>query len=141
MMKRLILSIYDLFKKRPAMAWTIFLTITLASVCSLLTLTYKEDISDFLPLDEKNQTALSVYQDISGAGKIYAIVATKDTTAVDPQELADGVESFTANVERLDSLHYVSDITKEIDMEKMLGVTDVIYDNIPFFLTDRKSVV
>lgn len=137
MMKRLILSIYDLFKKRPAMAWTIFLTITLASVCSLLTLTYKEDISDFLPLDEKNQTALSVYQDISGAGKIYAIVATKDTTAVDPQELADGVESFTANVERLDSLHYVSDITKEIDMEKMLGVTDVIYDNIPFFLTSN----
>ncbi|MDE6121585.1 MAG: hypothetical protein K2F63_07315, partial [Muribaculaceae bacterium] len=63
---------------------------TTALILSILSLTYKEDISDFLPLDEKNQTALSVYQDVSGANKIYVIISTKDTLDVSPQELADG---------------------------------------------------
>lgn len=66
-MNKLILKIYDIFKKIPAIAWGLFFVITAALIYLVLTLTYKEDISDFLPLDEKNQTALSVYQDISGA--------------------------------------------------------------------------
>lgn len=135
-MTRLILRIYDLFRKRPFIGWGIFLVMTSALVISLLTLGYKEDISDFLPLDEKNQTALSVYQDVSGANRIYAIIATKDTTDVDPEELADGVETFAANVDKCDSLRYLSSVMKEIDLKKMMGITDIIYENIPLFLTD-----
>ena len=131
------LRLYDLFKQRPLLAWVLFLVSTVALVLSFLRLGYKEDISDFLPLDEKNHTAMSVYQDISGANKIYAIISTRDTTEVDPQELADGVEAFAANIEQLDSLRYLSDVMKEVDMEKMLGITDIIYEKIPYFLTDK----
>ena len=136
-MSRLTLYIYDLFKRRPVLAWGLFLVSSLALLLSFLTLGYKEDISDFLPLDEKNHTALSVYQDISGANKIYAIISAKDTTDIDPQELADGVEAFSENLMNMDSLHYISDIMKEIDMDKMLGVTEAVYENIPYFLTDE----
>ena len=135
-MNRLILRIFDAFSKSPAVAWGIFVALTTALVCSVLTLSYKEDISDFLPLDEENQTALSVYQDVSGANKIYAIIAVRDTADVDPQELADGVELLAGNIESLDSLHYVGDIMKQVDMDKMLGVADMVYENIPYFLTE-----
>lgn len=121
-MNGLILKIYDVFKKSPLLAWGLFLVLTVALVCSVLTLSYKEDISDFLPLDEKNQTALSVYQDVSGANKIYAIIATRDTVDVDPQELADGVELFAGAIEDIDSLHYVKDIMKTVDMDKCSGL-------------------
>lgn len=136
-MNKLILSIYDLFKKTPLLAWGLFLILTAALIISILSLSYKEDISDFLPLDEKNQTALSVYQDVSGANKIYAIISTKDTVNVNPQELADGVEAFVEKVEENDSLHYIKDIMKEIDMDKMLGIADDVYANVPYYLTDR----
>lgn len=136
-MNRLILTIYDFFKKVPLLAWGLFLILTTALIISILSLSYKEDISDFLPLDEKNQTALSVYQDVSGANKIYAVISTKDTTDVDPQELADGVESFVKNVETNDTLHYIKDIIKEIDMDKMLGIADNVYASVPYFLTDK----
>ena len=119
------------------LAWGLFLILTTALVISILSLSYKEDISDFLPLDEKNQTALSVYQDVSGANKIYAIISTKDTVNVNPQELADGVETFAEKVEINDSLHYIKDIMKEIDMDKMLGMADEVYANVPYYLTDR----
>lgn len=136
-MNKLVLSIYDLFRKVPLSAWGLFIILTTALVLSVLSLSYKEDISDFLPLDEKNQTALSVYQDVSGANKIYAIVSTKDTIDVDPQELADGVEAFVGQIEANDSLHYIKDVMKEIDMDKMLGIADDVYANVPYYLTDR----
>lgn len=135
-MNKLILTIYDLFRKIPLLAWGLFFLLTTAMIISILTLSYKEDISDFLPLDEKNQTALAVYQDVSGANKIYAIISTKDTVNVEPQELADGVEAFVEKVEANDSLHYIKDIMKEIDMDKMLGIADEVYANVPYYLTD-----
>lgn len=136
-MIRLILTIYDFFRNAPLLAWGLFLILTTALVISILSLSYKEDISDFLPLDEKNQIALSVYQDVSGANKIYAIISSKDTVDIDPQELVDGVDAFVENVETNDSLHYIKDIMKEIDMEKMLGIADEVYANVPYFLTDK----
>lgn len=135
-MNRIILKIYDGFRRKPSLGWGLFLIMTIGLIASVMTLSYKEDISDFLPLDEKNQTALSIYQDISGANKIYAIIATCDTAAVEPQELAEGVESFVGAVESIDSLHYIKNIMKEVDMDKMFEITDIVYRNIPYFLTD-----
>ncbi len=135
-MNRIILCIYDRFRKSPAIAWGLFLSMTILLLAALFTLGYKEDISDFLPLDEKNQTALAVYQDVSGANRIYAIVGVSDTTEVDPQLLADGVAAFSENVARADSMRYIREIVSGIDMDRMLGIADYVYDNIPYFLTD-----
>lgn len=135
-MSRIILSLYDYFKKKPALAWVAFLSLTILLILSVLTLSYKEDISDFLPMDESNKTALAVYQDVSGANKIYAIISHKDTTKTEPQILVDGVEGLANNIQSMDSLHYISNIMKEIDLEKMEEVMGAVYENIPYFLTD-----
>ena len=135
-MNRLVLSIYDCFRRHPLFAAALFIVVTSALTASVLTLNYKEDISDFLPLDEKNQTALSVYQDISGANKIYAIISCRDSASTEPRILADGVETFCSELESADSLGYISSIIKEVAMEKMLGITDMVYENVPYFLTE-----
>lgn len=135
-MTKIILHIYDMFRKSPILAGGLFLIITACLVASVLTLSYKEDISDFLPLDEQNQTALSVYQDISGANRIYAIVSYPEIQQVNPDSLVYGVEKFVEEVEGLDSLGFISGITKTIDMENMTSVMDEVYDNVPYFLTD-----
>lgn len=134
---RFLLYIFDSFKKFPFRAWTLFLFISVALILSFLSLSYKEDISDFLPLDEKNQTALSVYQDISGANNIYAIISSRDSAVVDPQSLVDGVETLADNIETLDSLGFIKTMVKTIDLEKMMEVSDLIYQNIPYFLTEK----
>ena len=135
-MNRLVLSIYDCFRRHPLFAAALFIVVTSALTASVLTLNYKEDISDFLPLDEKNQTALSVYQDISGANKIYAIISCRDSASTEPRILADGVETLCSELESADSLGYISSIMKEVAMEKMLGITDIVYENVPYFLTE-----
>ena len=136
-MNKLILGLYDFLRRRPAIGWSAFLILTAGLVWLLTTLSYKEDISDFLPLDEENQTALSVYQDISGANNIYAIIASRDTTDIDQQELVDGVETFVGSLQEADTTHLVAEITKEVDMDRMMEVAATVYDNIPYFLTDE----
>ncbi len=135
-MSKLIIKIYDYFRKHPIAGWALFIVSTVAMICSVLTLNYKEDISDFLPLDEDNHTALSVYQDISGANNIYAIIASKDSADVDQQMLVDGVESLVKDIKAMDSLNLVSNIMTRVDMDKMMGIIDEIYQNIPLFLTE-----
>lgn len=139
-MNRLILRIYDIFRRHRAVAWSICIVLTATLAYLLSTLTYKEDISDFLPLDAENQTALSVYQDISGANRIFAIVSTRDTVTPDPDKLVAGVEAFTESVARRDSLSFISHVMKEIDMDKMLGIADAVYEDIPCFLTENDYV-
>ncbi|MDE7403098.1 MAG: MMPL family transporter [Muribaculaceae bacterium] len=135
-MTRIILSIYDSFRKKPLLAWIIFILATVALVLSLLRLQYKEDISDFLPLDESNQTNLSIYQDVSGANKIFAIIGTKDNSVANPQLLADAAETFASHLQDNDSSHYISNIMTRVDMEQMLDIADSVYTQIPYFLTD-----
>lgn len=134
-MIKLILYIYDRFRKFPVIAWLTFLVITIIAIVLITRLQYKEDISDFLPLDEYNQTSLSAYQDISGANKIYAIVHNPEETETDPERLIEGIDEFTNQIEKLDSNRYLQSIIKEIDLEEMMVVTDSIYSNLPYFLT------
>lgn len=136
-MDRLILKIYDKFKVYPRTAWIIFFVVSALLALLVATLSYKEDISDFLPLDEKNQTAMSVYQDVSGANKIYAIVSVRDTAHFDTETIISGIDEFAGNVSRLDSVGFISSMMTEIDMERMLGYADTVYNNIPYFLTEN----
>ena len=41
-----------------------FIVVTMLLVLSVVRLSFKEDISDFLPLDSRHQNALKVYQAI-----------------------------------------------------------------------------
>lgn len=135
-----VIFIYDFFKKHRGVAWTLLISLTCLFVLSIVRLQYKEDISDFLPLDEDNQTALSVYQDISGSNKIYAIINARDTTTVEPEKLVEGVETFVGIIEEMDSSQYISNIVKEIDLARVLDIADKAYDRIPYYLTDNDYV-
>lgn len=136
-MTKLILHLYDYFKHHKIVAWSVCIILTVCFIASIITLHYKEDISDFLPLDEENHTALSVYQDISGANKIYALICAKDSINPDPDKLVAGVEALSEEIESRDSLHFISNVVKEIDMEKVLGIADAVYGNMPYYLTEE----
>lgn len=135
-MQRFIIHIYDIFSRHKFIAYTILAIITILLLLSLLMLTYKEDISDFLPLDENNQRSLSIYQDISGANNVYAIISAKDSAQSSPELLATCAQTFADHVEEADSAHYLSEIIACIDTEKMEEVSGMVYDNLPLFLND-----
>lgn len=135
-MSKLALKIYDLLSRHPRWCVLSFLAITAILFALMLRLNFKEDIADFLPLDNQQQEALSVYQDISGANKILAIFQLRDSTSSNPDNLVSAIERFADEVQAADSLNMVKNLTSEFDLERMSEATDFVYANIPYFLTD-----
>lgn len=125
-----------------------FVVVTLLLMLSVLRLNYKEDIADFLPLDPQHQNAMKVYQDISGANKIFAIfehgrvctskgdTLTSAEATSNADELVASIDEFTSLVEKADTAHEIKNLVAQVDIEKMTEVTDFVYNNIPYFLTD-----
>ena len=71
-MTELVLRIYGYMKMHRMTCIFSFIVFTLLLLLSVSRLSYKEDIADFLPMDSQHQNALKVYQDISGANKVFA---------------------------------------------------------------------
>ena len=135
-MSELIVRIYDYMRchRRLLVLSLTVLTVVLWSAVSQQT--YQEDISDFLPLNNKYHQALRVYQKISGADRIIAVFRQRDTTALQPDTLVEAVERFCAILRKNDREHLVADLTAQADTRKVQEVSDFVYRNMPYFLTD-----
>ena len=132
-----VLRIYDYLRTHTIQCVLSVCVLTSILSALILRIEFKEDISAFLPLDKDNQKALQVYQDVSGASKLLAIFQYVDSTHVDADEAISAMETFSQLVEESDSLHYISEITTQIDLEKISELTDFVYNNIPYFLTEE----
>lgn len=136
-MSTFILNTYDYLKKHRIVCFLLFLFVSGMLVFSLLHINYKEDISDFLPLKGTSKNALNVYQDISGTNNIIAIFQLRDTSKPDPDILVDGICSFLSKIEEIDSLQSGVHTISQVDLGQMSEVSEFVYENIPFFLTEK----
>ena len=148
-MIEIILSIYSYFKLHRLACILSFGVATLLLALSVLRLGYKEDIADFLPLDSQRQNAMKVYQDISGANKIFAIFeyrqqgnSTEDASSSmsHADELIADIDEFSALVEQADTGHEIKNLMAQVDIDEMTELSDFVYRNIPYFLTEADYV-
>lgn len=135
-MTEFFLRLYSYLKAHRTSCLTSFVALTLLLILSVSRLNYKEDIADFLPMDSEHQNAMKVYQDISGANKIFAIFLYRDTTQTNPDMMVNAIDMFVEKVAKADSSHAVQNLTSQIDLEKLSELTDFVYNNIPYFMTD-----
>ncbi len=135
-MTELIIRIYSHLRKHRLLATASFLLVTSVLVLSVMRMSYKEDIADFLPLDGNSGKALKVYQNIAGADKIIAVFQYRDTTNAEPDTMVAAIESYISGLAQRDTAHLIAGVTAQVDMEKITGLTDFVYSNIPYFLTE-----
>ncbi len=132
-----ILSIYDYLRKHGTLRLLSFLVLSSALVWLLLQLGYKEDISEFLPLDARHQRAVRVYQNEAGANRLLAIFQSRDTAeAASPDDLVSAIETFLEVLPSYDTAHVIRDVMAQVDLSKMTEVMDYTYHHIPYFLTE-----
>ncbi len=134
-MSALVVRIYQYMRSHKILSILSFLLVTITLGLLLAQQTYKEDISDFLPLNNKYNKALKVYQEISGANRVIAILQYKDSTLSEPDTLVSAIDKFVSVLEQNDQQHIVQDLTYQINMEKVAEVSDFVYSNMPYFLT------
>ena len=139
-MGEVLLKIYDFLRKRRWFGLVGFLVLAIFLVLQALSLSYREDITDFLPLDPTYRKGMSVYQDINSADRLIIAVELRDTSATNPERLTEAVDLLVAEVERRDTASLVKDLTAQADFDKLQAVADFVYGGIPYFLTENDYV-
>lgn len=125
---------FDFFHKHVLLRRSVLLTLTTALVVSVFQLSYKEDISDFMPLTDEEKLDMEIYQDISGVNKLVVLFScNKDN----PDSTIAAIDLFQESVKKMDTHNWTSDMVTRFDMEKVGEVTEFVYQNIPYFLTER----
>ena len=127
-MKDVTLRIYDWMSTHRRWCVSSLAVVTILMVLSVTRLSYKEDIRDFLPLDEEERTALNDYDRQAQTSLIVAIIEHSDSTTDDPDLLVEGVETF------LDAIGDLKDLTIQTDFSQMEEHQAEAYHQLPFLL-------
>lgn len=127
-----ILKIYDYLLLRPKHLWCSLVALVVLMGCLVLNLNYNENINDFLPLNSQQEQAMSVYQNISGASRLYILFQNPD----DADTTVEAIEYFVEQVAQRDTEGWCSNLIVQMDMSQVQQLTEYVYDNIPYFLTE-----
>ena len=127
-------KLFDFFHNHTLLRRSILLTLTIALVVSVFHLSYKEDISDFMPLTDEKKVDMQIYQDISGVNKLVVLFSCDKEK---PDSTVEAINLFYECVKKLDTQHWTNSMVTRFDMEEVSEVTDFVYQNIPYFLTER----
>ncbi len=127
-MTKLVLQIFEELKAHATLRWASLIVFTFLLVLLMTRQSYKEDISDFLPLNHEQQDAFMEYQNSASARRIYVIFQTSDNTC------QDAVEHFCDLLDKVDDERMI-DYQSADDPEVMQEAMNTLYSRIPYMLT------
>ena len=136
-MTQFFLNLYNYLRAHRMVGIGSIVLITLVLLLLVSRLHYKEDIADFLPLDADHRKELAVYQDISGADRLFAVFQYRDSTKADPADIEQAIDLFVDKVQTADTAQVLTNITSQVDAERMNQMAEFVYVNAPYFLTDK----
>ncbi len=128
-------GLYRYLSQHKMLCWMLLVCLCCGFLALMLRIDYKEDISDFLPLDETHSQHMALWQDLAEAEKIIVIFENTDTL-VDADILCDALDMY-ANYYDTRLQTEVGELTTQIDLQTYLDVIDWTYQHIPYFLTEK----
>ena len=129
----IVTDIYSFFSRHPRIRGGSLAVLFALFLGLLATLHFGEDISDFLPLGTKEREQMSIYQNVSGADKLFVLFSNPG----DADYTVQAVEAFLGRAEADDASEWSGHLTGQIDMETISEVSRFVYENIPYFLTEQ----
>lgn len=136
-MDNFFLTLYNYFQKRKALLITILIVIIGACVYDIFKLTPEEDISKFVPKDEKLKKYADVFDNIKVNDKLIICVSLADDKAdAQPDMLIKVGNDLAKNIKEKLEPEYVKDITYKTSGDQMLDMYSSFFQNMPFYLND-----
>ena len=124
--------IYATIGRRKWLAPSLLVLLTALLLVPALSLSFNENIMDFLPLDRRTAADMDVYSRLSGADRIIVLA-----DGVDRESSAAAVDSFKADMASV--MPDVAVMTT-VDVEAYQGMMDDIYRLAPVLMRDSDFV-
>lgn len=134
------LHIYDILQRRRSLCMWLLTALTAVLFVMVASLKYNENIFDFLPVSGNEQKAITLYQDISGGQRLFAMFRMKEGETLDEDRLTEAVDSFAQGIQVVADAGHITEVTSQVDFEKVTGITDFVYHNMPLMLRDSDYI-
>ena len=134
------LHIFDVLQRRRSLCMWLLTALTAVLFVMVASLKYNENIFDFLPVSGNEQKAITLYQDISGGQRLFAMFRMKDGETPDEDRLTEAVDSFAQSIQTVADAGHITEVTSQVDFEKVTGITDFVYHNMPLMLCDSDYI-
>ncbi|MDR2145941.1 MAG: MMPL family transporter, partial [Tannerella sp.] len=136
-MTRFLLSVYDFFSARRMALFAILTLLILTFLLLAYHIHFKEDISQFLPSDSRNERINDAYKYVSASNTV-AVYCTADSTAGDADEkLLRQIEAIDRLSELL-QLNFdstsIKTLRSSVNPGEMLEISAFVTENMPYFL-------
>lgn len=95
---------------------------------------YEENIAEFLPQNKQVEKYESVYNNLGSQNKIVVIFSKAHHVGLN--RMTGAMDAFGSLWHSVDKQHVVKDLQVSIDDSQIIGVSDFIADNYPYFMTD-----
>ena len=128
-------KLHNFFKGRAIIRWGVLAVLTLLALASASTLSFKENIEDFLPLSPTEKLRMAVTSDVSGLNQLFVIFEPTDSALSDPDRIVQAIDAFAKAVDERDTEGWTAGMLTEVDAENLSRWTDFIYGHLPLFLT------
>lgn len=134
---QILLRIYDFFSAHRRWLWAGVGVLLVVLIVLAATLHYKEDIMDFLPMDEEQRESMQVQQQLSEASRIVIIFEGNN-----PDSLCMAVDDYTSCIESHPLYSAESTVvdadnfTAEPDLDAFLERLRYVHAHAPYFLAD-----
>jgi len=135
-----LLKIFDFFQQKRRLCMVSMAIVTGILLTMLLSLRYSENITDFLPLSGDEQKAITLYQDISGGQRIITMFKAKEGETDDSELLTEAIDTFSIKLQSSHGKKHISEVTTQVDFDKLTKISEFVYQNIPLMLVDSDYV-
>lgn len=136
-LSRFFVAIYDRLVSHRGTVWVIFVLLIFVFVGLASILDYKEDISSFLPNNERISKYTDTYVNLSDQGKIAIIFRAKAKDAQTVEIIQRAMESFGELLVDMDSSNCVHNLQIRVDEEKLVEELGFVWRNYPYLLTQE----
>lgn len=133
---KIILTIYDYLKEHRILCFSSLFVIIGLLIALVFRIDYKEDITDFLPVDQDYHESMKTYQDIVASNKIVLLFSQKDTTNINKKKITDGVEQFGKILEELDTANWIKEYEPRVDIGLITDIFEHVYSHLPYYLSE-----
>ncbi len=136
-MIRFLIRCNKIFKKRPFYFFTIIAILSLGLMFIAKKISFKEDISSFLPHSKETELINFVYENNKLSDKIIISIALNKSSEDSVTALMDGVDLLRALIVESANVH-IDEILSEIDQNTISEVQNTILENLPVFVSETE---
>lgn len=131
---------YQFFASHRGVMWLLLGIVVATLVLLASQLDFKEQITDFLPVDDEYKEAMSIYQEVAAGDRIVLQFMNdgEGNTAPNPRQIIAAVNHFGALLEEQDIDSRVKDSWQpQVDAGRILEVFSFVFEHLPYYLEER----